>query len=123
MKNNFEKFKEELTLDKTVNLISESYDCGLCPCEKECEDNTSDDISCRSFLRKWLEKENNEQSILRANLLGGMNSYIIELGDEEILEPWLMCGVPDGCTEEELMEIAEDEDEFRRIVKEFAKLI
>jgi hypothetical protein len=64
-----------------------------------------------------------DNTLLRANLLGGMNSYIIELGDEEILEPWLMCGVPDGCTEEELMEIAEDDDEFRRIAKEFAKLI
>lgn len=61
--------------------------------------------------------------LLRANLLGGMNSYIIQLGDEEILEPWFMCGVPDGCTEKELMEIAEDEDEFRRITKEFAELI
>ena len=61
--------------------------------------------------------------LLRANLLGGMNSYIIQLGDEDILEPWLMCGVPDGCTETELMEIAEDEDEFRRITKEFAKLV
>lgn len=61
--------------------------------------------------------------LLRANLLGGMNSYIIELDDEDILEPWLMCGVPDGSTEEDLMEIAEDEEEFRSIVKEFAKLI
>lgn len=61
--------------------------------------------------------------LLRANLLGGMNSYIIQLGDEGILESWLMCGVPDGCTEEELMEIAKDEDEFRRIAKEFAKLV
>jgi len=64
-----------------------------------------------------------DMTLLKANLLGGMNAYIIELGDEDILEPWLMCGVPDGCTEEELMEIAEDDEEFRRIVKEFAKLI
>ena len=61
--------------------------------------------------------------VLRANILGGMDCYIRDLEDEDILEPWLMCGVPDGCTEEELMEIAEDVDDFRSIVKEFAKLI
>ena len=124
MKTNFEKFKEGLTLDMAVELISDSYDCELCPCQTECENDISSDHSCRIFLRKWLKrKEDYERIVLRANLLGGMNSYILGLGDENILEPWLMCGVPDGCTEEELMEIAEDEDEFRRIAKEFAKLI
>ena len=123
MKNNFEKFKEELTLDKAVDLINKSGNCELCPCQKECNANVSD-TPCRSFLKKWLErKEDYERIVLKANILGGLNSYILGLGDEEILEPWLMCGVPDGCTEEELMEIAEDEEEFRRIAKEFAKLI
>lgn len=75
-------------------------------------------------LKKWLERaEDYERIVLKANILGGLNSYILGLGDENILEPWLMCGVPDGCTEEELMEIAEDDDEFRRIAKTFAKLI
>ena len=124
MKNNFEKFKEELTLNKAVDLISETCDCELCPCKKECYDNPSNSCSCRTFLKDWLErKEDYERIVLRANLLGGMNSYILGLGDEEILAPWLMCGVPDSCTEEELMEIAEDDDEFRRIAKEFAWLI
>jgi hypothetical protein len=123
MKTNFEKFKERLTIDKAVDLIHAGCDCELCPCQKECTGDASD-RSCRSFLRNWLErKEDYERIVLKANILGGMNSYILGLGDEDILEPWLMCGVPDGCTEEELMEIAEDDDEFRRIAKEFAKLI
>ena len=36
---------------------------------------------------------------------------------------WLMVGVPDGCDEEELMEIAEDEDEFLRICNVWNNLI
>jgi len=123
MKTNFEKFKEKLTIDEAVDLIHERYNCELCPCQTECENDISFD-PCRSYLKEWFErKEDYERIVLKANLLGGMNSYILGLGDENILEPWLMCGVPDGCTEEELMEIAEDDEEFRRIAKEFAKLI
>ena len=124
MKTNFEKFKEKLTIDEVVELMNETGDCELCPCQKECENDTLSDHTCRSFLKMWLErKEDYERITLKANILGGLNSYILGLGDENILEPWFMCGVPDGCTEDELMEIAEDDDEFRRIAKTFAKLI
>jgi len=66
----------------------------------------------------------NEENVLRANILGGMNSYILEvIGDDDITDRWLMFGIPDGCDEEELMEIAEDESEFLRISNLWNNLI
>lgn len=64
-----------------------------------------------------------EALILRANLLGGMDSYMKELGDEEIWMEWITYGIPDECDEETLMAIAEDEPEFVRITKIFHTLI
>lgn len=60
---------------------------------------------------------------LRANILGGMDSYVREVVDkEDVLDYWLMEGVPDEASEEMLMEIAEDRDEFIRISKVFGNL-
>jgi len=67
--------------------------------------------------------DSKEAKILRANLLGGMDSYIRELGDEEIWWDWIAEGVPDECDEETLMEIAEEESEFIRITKFFYDLV
>lgn len=64
-----------------------------------------------------------EALILRANLLGGMDSYVKELGDEEIWMDWITEGIPDECDEETLMEIAEDESEFIRITRVFCNLV
>lgn len=66
----------------------------------------------------------NEVKMLRANLLGGMDSYIKNVvGDEEVWGAWIELGVPDECDEETLMEIAEDESEFIRITEVFSSLI
>ena len=66
----------------------------------------------------------NEIQVLRANLLGGMDTYIREVvEDEEYLMSWLAYGVPDDADEDTLMEIAGDEEEFNRIVTEFASLL
>lgn len=64
-----------------------------------------------------------EALILRANLLGGMDSYIKELGDEDLWMKWIALGVPDECDEDTLMSIANDEPEFVRITKMFYDLI
>jgi len=64
----------------------------------------------------------NEITMLRANLMGGMNEYIKELGDEEIWEHWITV-FPDECSEDELMEIAEDEDLWIEVVKCFAECL
>ena len=61
---------------------------------------------------------------LRANILGGMDSYVREvIDDEDIFDYWLAEGVPDECPEDLLMEIAEDEHEFNRICYVFSKIV
>jgi hypothetical protein len=66
----------------------------------------------------------NEIQVLRANLLGGMDAYVREvIDDEDYFMGWLELGVPDGADEEELMEIAGDEEEFIRISEYFGTLI
>ena len=44
----------------------------------------------------------NEDLILRMNILGGMNSFVLALGDEDILEGWITYGVQDEATEDDL---------------------
>lgn len=62
--------------------------------------------------------------VLRANILGGMNEYILEcIGDENIHMTWLTGGIPNGADEDELMEIAEDKTEFERIAYLFGNLV
>lgn len=51
-------------------------------------------------------------TILRMNILGGMNEYIIDNLPEEKIENWLICGIPDGSTEEDFEEFAQDEEFF-----------
>lgn len=58
----------------------------------------------------------NNSIILRANILGGLNSYIIdEIGNDDVTDLWLTNGVPDEATEDDLMEIAADEKQFAEI--------
>lgn len=61
--------------------------------------------------------------ILRANILGGMNTYIIENCDEDIQEYWATYGVPDGADEEEVIEIAENDELWVDCCKCFAKCL
>ena len=66
----------------------------------------------------------NETIILRANIMGGMNSYIQQLGDEATWMKWIWTYIfPDNITEEDLMEMAEDEDIWLNVVKCFAKCL
>jgi len=65
-----------------------------------------------------------ELRTLRANILGGMDSYVREvINDEDIFDYWLVEGVPDECSEDFLMEIAKDEHDFNRICYVFSKVI
>lgn len=66
----------------------------------------------------------NEIQVLRANLLGGMDVYVREMVDDEaFLMDWLAEGVPDEANENDLMEIAEDVEDFIRICKVFGDLL
>ena len=66
---------------------------------------------------------NYEMSILKQNILGGMDSYIRELGDEDIWEVLIANGVPDGATEDDLRFIAEDDELWRDTCDLFGRLI
>ena len=66
---------------------------------------------------------NYEMSILKQNILGGMNSYIRELGDEDIWEVWIAYGVPDEATEDDLQFIADDDESWRETCSLFGQLI
>ena len=66
----------------------------------------------------------NEELVLRMNILGGMNTFVIEhIGDEDILEGWLMYGVQDQATEEDLRDIAEDDGYFADVCAYFGEIV
>ena len=62
-----------------------------------------------------------ETRIIMMNMLGGADSFIREYGDEDVLEPWLMCGVPDGADEADLEDISDDLEEFTDIMECFCR--
>lgn len=66
-----------------------------------------------------------DKTLIRMNMLGGMNDYIINvIGDETLTESWLIAGaVPDGATEDDLREIAEDDDLWFDTAEEFVRLL
>ena len=64
-----------------------------------------------------------ELTLLKMNLLGVMDSYVRELGDENIWEVWIAIGVPDGATEDDLQFIAEDDELWRDTCDLFGRLI
>lgn len=57
--------------------------------------------------------------ILRMNILGGMNEYVRELGDEVLWNAWIFT-FPDECDEEELAEIAGDDELWLDCINAFA---
>lgn len=65
----------------------------------------------------------NEEMVLRMNILGGMNAFVSDLGDEDILENWITFGVPDAASEEDLQMIAEDDECFADVCEAFAKIV
>ena len=57
---------------------------------------------------------------LRTYLAKEMDKFVRnKIDDESIIECWLMCGVPDGADETDYREIAEDDELWPDIVKEF----
>ena len=60
-----------------------------------------------------------EMVMLKANIMGGMNEYIKELGDDDIWDIWIEV-FPDECSEEELMEMAKNNNIWLDVIKRFA---
>lgn len=59
----------------------------------------------------------------RVRVLRAMDNAIRNMNDEEALDPWLMCGVPDDACEEDYMDIANDHENYIEIVRLFAKIV
>ena len=65
----------------------------------------------------------NETIELRKNFLKQFDNYIINvIGDEELIEAWLICGLPDEYTEEDLDFIANDDNEWNDVVNLFSRI-
>lgn len=66
----------------------------------------------------------NEKIYLRKILLDTMDTYIKNvIGDEDAFIVWNILGVPDESDDDMLTSIAEDIEDFIRIVKTFGKLL
>jgi len=56
--------------------------------------------------------------MLKANIMGGMNEYIKEQGDDDLWDFWITV-FPDECSEDELMEMAENDTIWFDVVNHF----
>jgi len=59
----------------------------------------------------------------RIAVLKAMDNAVRNMNDEEVFEPWLMCGVPDGADDDDYLSIAEDHDNYKDVVRTFAKCV
>ena len=58
----------------------------------------------------------------RTIILSQMDAVVrCDIRDEDIIESWLMCGVPDGWDNDDLVEIAADDDMWTEVVECFAR--
>lgn len=58
----------------------------------------------------------------RIYLVKEMDKFVKNrIGDERIIDCWLMCGVPDGADEIDYREIAEEDELWFDVVREFGK--
>ena len=58
----------------------------------------------------------------RVELLKGMNTYMLQLGDEALLGAWFLTGIPDCPDEEDFEFFATDDNEWNYIVRLFGRL-
>jgi hypothetical protein len=59
----------------------------------------------------------------RMKILKEMDAYIYTIGDENLTDRWLMCGLPDGWDDEDLADIACDDTLWKEICELFGKII
>lgn len=58
----------------------------------------------------------------RVELLKGMNTYMLQLGNETLLGAWLLTGIPDCPDEEDFEFFATDDNEWNYICRLFGRL-
>ena len=69
------------------------------------------------------EKFKREVINTRIAVLKAMDNAIRNMNDEDAMEPWLMCGVPDGACEEDYEDIASDHESYIEMVGLFAEIV
>lgn len=69
------------------------------------------------------EKFKREVTNTRVAVLKAMDDAIRNMNDEDAMEPWLMCGIPDGACEEDYEDIASDHDSYIEMVELFARIV
>ena len=57
----------------------------------------------------------------KIQLVECMNELVLAIGDEDIIDGWLMNGVPDQATQEDYKFISENEECFKDTVELFIK--
>lgn len=68
------------------------------------------------------EKFKREVINTRIAVLKAMDEAIRNMNDEDAMEPWLMCGVPDEACEEDYEDIASDHESYIEMVELFARI-
>lgn len=71
-----------------------------------------------------MTKEREKKIALRVDFLKQMNQYILEhIYDETVHMMWLMVAIPDAPTEDDYLDIAEDDEEWADICEYFGKTL
>ncbi len=71
-----------------------------------------------------VRKEREKKIALRVEMLKQMNKYVLEhIYDESAHMSWLMVAIPDAPTEDDFLDIAEDDEEWADICEYFGKTL
>lgn len=71
-----------------------------------------------------MTKEREKKIALRVDFLKQMNTYVLEhIYDESAHMGWLMVAIPDAPTEDDFLDIAEDDEEWVEICIYFGELL
>lgn len=63
-----------------------------------------------------------DEIVARAEMLKSLHEIMMNMNNEDAYDEWIVCGVPDGATDEDFTEIAEDKEEWLYMVKLFASI-
>ena len=73
--------------------------------------------------KEKIEEDTESKDLSKVEKLKLMDEAARSVNDEEIIDIWLMNGVPDEASELDYEEIAEDEENYREIEKEFKRVM
>lgn len=59
----------------------------------------------------------------RTDQLKAMDVFMHSINDEELIDEWLTYGVPDEACEEQIIDIAEDDEAYKDCIKIFQSAV